>query len=711
MSRIKLDLSQFQHVKSDKDSTTLRHKQGHMLTVSHRPLGPEAKAQLSALSKIAQDAEQPIDKKMAEGGTVDPKPMQLDPKKAKEVSDYEKGTAKPEQNREAPARGVMDALSKLAHPMAQGGEVTNHHLVKAINDLPNNIVSAFKAAEGGKVPQADKKHHYMLPQEDYAKKVHAPENYGDMPPELPPDQQPKKTEEASIKMYADPQEPVSQDDTAPSVQPDMPIISKDLTVEPQQQPLDPEKPVIGPEIGKIGQWLMQPSGTPMADVKPADIAATKADALVDKTKQQEHSAEQVADAAHQQAAVEATPKPNFNTFDPRALAERGLQSELAGEQGKVAATTQMADEQAAQLTQDIAKKQDIQRVHDESFQKLMNERQNFIHDIQQGHIDPNKFWNDHSKVTTGIGMILAGFNPTNNPNAAVNFLEHQMNMNLEAQKANLSSNQNLLSANLAQFHNLQDATDMTRLMQADVVKTQLQQAALKATSPMAKAAALSASGAIDAKYQPLFMQLQIRDMMRNVGSGGAGAQGSTGAMLNGLDMVSPEQAKTYRERYYAPYDVPGGKSIADRPIPNDVRGELAAHDKFDAAAKNLKALLEKNHGKLSTMHPIDSQAAMQQAMILQSLFRENTLRTVYREGEQPLLDKAINGNPMSLVHYFTAIPKLDGLVQSNNTMKNTVLNSYGLRPPKSTQAPQQQPVMGKDGKMYTRQGNYMVPVK
>ena len=54
-------------------------------------------------------------------------------------------------------------------------------------------------------------------------------------------------------------------------------------------------------------------------------------------------------------------------------------------------------------------------------------------------------------------------------------------------------------------------------------------------------------------------------------------------------------------------------------------------------------------------------------------------------GEQPLLDKAIDGKPLDLIHYFSELPKLDGLRQSNSAMKNTTLESYGLKPPQSQQ--------------------------
>lgn len=49
MSKVKLDLSKFSHVKSDKDNATLQHKDGHTLTIAIKALGPESQEQLKAM--------------------------------------------------------------------------------------------------------------------------------------------------------------------------------------------------------------------------------------------------------------------------------------------------------------------------------------------------------------------------------------------------------------------------------------------------------------------------------------------------------------------------------------------------------------------------------------------------------------------------------------------------------------------------------------
>jgi len=76
MSKIALDLRQFKHVKSDKNSTTLRHSDGHMLTMAHKALSPEFQKQLQALGASAKNAQTPLEQDdmkhrgMSNGGKV-----------------------------------------------------------------------------------------------------------------------------------------------------------------------------------------------------------------------------------------------------------------------------------------------------------------------------------------------------------------------------------------------------------------------------------------------------------------------------------------------------------------------------------------------------------------------------------------------------------------------------------------------------------------
>lgn len=195
----------------------------------------------------------------------------------------------------------------------------------------------------------------------------------------------------------------------------------------------------------------------------------------------------------------------FNKEYSRGLAEQkqGLYNESGalGAQGK---------EQAAVLQKQIENQQKIQDNYKANFNQLEEERKNLQYDIQNSHIDPANYWQDHSKLATGIGIILAGFNPTASPNAAIEFLNQNMNRNLQAQRAELGKKENLLSANMKQFGNMRDATDMTRVMQADMVSNMLKQTAAKSASPLAQANALKIAGQLDMQAAPVMSQIAMR---------------------------------------------------------------------------------------------------------------------------------------------------------------------------------------------------------
>ncbi len=490
------------------------------------------------------------------------------------------------------------------------------------------------------------------------------------------------------KMYAEQEEVVSNDDSAPT----------DTS--------------FGQEFGKAWKHANSKDGRPMPSGGPSPqrVETPEPEAKAEEPGQippadpnfnsvtgqtQGQPAPAIPDSANApdanaQNAKQPPPQPTADS-----LAEEGLREGRAGNTQEAQAVGNLGMAQAPLVAQDAIQKQEIMDKFKKNYDILNGERQAHIQDIQNGYIDPNQYWTgdkngdgSHSKIAAGIGMILGGFNPTNRPNAAIDFLKYQMDRNIDAQKTNLAQKNNLLYANLQQFKNMHDAVDMTRLMQADVVKSQLQSEALKAQGPMAKAAALKANAQLDATYQPLFMNMEVRHLMRDIGQGGSQVPGSVGTAIRGLQAWDPAKAKDYQNMYYSPFDKPGGKSIASRPIEPGDRNQILEHDKFNMAAGSLHNLI-KNTGGWARMNPIQRAKANQDALVLQSIFRGNTLGTVYKSSEQPMLEQAVAGEPLALVNYFTANPKLENLMQQNNMMKNTLLDNYDLRPPPNErQAPQ-----------------------
>ncbi len=312
---------------------------------------------------------------------------------------------------------------------------------------------------------------------------------------------------------------------------------------------------------------------------------------------------------------------------------QGIQAEAKAREG-------LAQEQTGILQAAQESQAKLQEQYQQEFDDLNMERQNVIHDIQNGHIDPERFWDNHSKVASAIGIILAGFNPTNSPNAAVNFLKFQMEQNLDAQKKNLGAKENLLSANLRQFGNMKDAMDMTRVMQADVAKSQLEIAAAKATSPLAKAAAMKAAAELEGQYAPLFQKVATQQAISKLMQGTEADPSRIPQILDMMESTDPEKAKALRGRFIP--DVGFAQVEKDATDLKEMRGGMLE------ARSGLEKLLKLTNRPLKSLSTDDrAEASTIQQTLVGALRLPITGPGAMNEGEREMLQKII-ANPTSM---------------------------------------------------------------
>lgn len=629
--KIVLDLKNFKHVSSDKNTTTLQHKKlGHSITLHHPSLAPESQEQLKALAGVgkanmteSQSREaKNAPKKMANGGEAQDKeakapvpnkedrsapakrpPMpklDLQGSHGRSLDDVKKTLMNPQswykdggdvQPQEDPQAMVNMAQNEQAQPsiaemLGQGVGVAGREVGNVIGDNLRTIGSGVQAAaqQAGQFVQGVEKGAGVS-----VKDAVAPEK-------------PKSPEDVQIMPVATPNNPtIMQNQTAPPA----------------------------------------PVTDPLSQTLPQNKAA----------------------------------------LDYQSMLERGYAEEKKGALDAAAAQGQLGRDEAENLKQGLSAQQEMVSSYQQSLDALNQERQAHIEDIHNGHIDPELYWKDHvdrngnkvsghSKVMAAIGMILSGFDPSGRGGeGAAGLIKRLVEQNIDAQKANLNSDNNLLNANLQQFHNMKDAMDMTRLMQADMITNSLKAAASKAATPIAQAKALAAIGQIDKEYAPLTMQMGMRQAMMGLANGGGSPQ-AVEKMLGFMDVAAPEQAKMYRERY-----VPG-VGIAQLPIPQEARKELLNHDKFMRAAQDLREFTV-SHRTIVPGTP-SYNVGVQKALILQTMIREGMLGTVYKESEQPLLDKMIKGNPANLLKEFNTLPQLQELMRSNESQLNSLKQTYGL---------------------------------
>lgn len=374
---------------------------------------------------------------------------------------------------------------------------------------------------------------------------------------------------------------------------------------------------------------------------------------------------------------------------PDALAEatKGYGSNVGGIYEEAKAKGQLGQEETKLLQDQQVRKEALLTKNQQDYAALDQERLDHQQDVQNNLVNPNKYWDDHSKVATGIGLILAGFNPSNKPNAAIEFLQNQMNRSLEAQKANLGAKENLLSATLHQFGNMRDATDMWKVLASDAMATQLQTAAAKAATPMAKAMADQAAGKFRMDASANLMNLKIRQSLIN--SAQSADQSSDDAKEQRLEsvlrVVDPAQAKI-REEHYVP-----GVGFSQREVPQSARENLLAKQQLSSVGQQLYDWTAKHSGSLN---PSDINTGKALAANMQNLYRGAINGGVFKKGEQSFIDSIVDSDPTKFFNNIRVLPKLKAVLDTNQNLLDGLKKSYSLPTTSEQQAknlnPQQQ---------------------
>lgn len=312
---------------------------------------------------------------------------------------------------------------------------------------------------------------------------------------------------------------------------------------------------------------------------------------------------------------------------------------------------------------------------EEATKRFMAERQDTLKeidairkDIETNKVTPEHYWQNHSKLATTIGIILAGFNPTNRPNAAIELMNHNIDRDLQAQQMNLNAKNNLLSASLHKMNNMRDAMDMSRIIMTDVAATKLKLDAAKSADPMIKARALEAAGKLEQGIAPKVMELNMRRALLDEAQKG-GAHGNPEGMIGVLRVANPAMAKEMEGRY-----VPG-VGMATIPVDAKVREELSGRETLQKEVGNLRAWSQKHEGSLS---PADMAYGKALAASVQDAYRRANGQGVFKESEADFVKGIVAADPTAFFNKLRVDPKYKALEDSNESALNGLKKSYGL---------------------------------
>jgi hypothetical protein len=440
-NRLGIDPNKFKFLSSDGKSTTLQHKDGHKLTIAHSVLSSGNREALNALSKVSADDRTPdqaseygkVIKKFDEGGKV---PVPDQPNQG-------------EQDKQAMAKGIAEG-SQQGTP------------IPSTDTIIDRLKNAW--AEGGEIKKQE------------MKSQHGGEGH-------PCPSCNGSGKAKSRKMYADPDQPVSSNDSAPQALTGSPDIGGVQNIAPAMPPMtkkeaDNAKMKDAIEnykdaFSKVHEFLFK---QPNMEKYYPEQADTQQDQ--EQPQQAQPQAAQVPDHASTQPSFDANGNPvappnipDNKTDDLPAIDDGKPDQEIQGHTnpaqishadsplsptGEHVAANQTgvpptgSQQSPAQLAQPTLADHKQAQVND-----LTQHAQNLQNDLDKGHITP-KTYHDlfHNKSTLGkigsiFGLLLsgAGSGLAHQPNMAFQMMNNEIQNDLNAQQSSASNKQNLMRIN------------------------------------------------------------------------------------------------------------------------------------------------------------------------------------------------------------------------------------------------------------------------
>lgn len=726
MSKIKLELKDFEHVKSDDHSTTLKHKKGgHLLKLAHKSLGPEAQEQLKTLAQNYSN--KPILKKMADGGEahlpcLNPNcksegkshpnckcyggmadggkvasycakgmPHQKDCEYYADGTDTD--TASSSSSDDTPRSPDPDEAQKFTQGAQEG-----QSLSEGVSNIKNEIGNLFKA-DGGEIKEMPKNPHSKVKDKQPGNTLDYKEikkDYIEKNKKRPEDKKDVFLAEGGMprKMYADPDEPVSQDDNTP-YSPAVDAMSHlGKVIGHAAAAALGNKAIPGSANKDMNDQITQdqpapqPQQTPSAPQDNGQPMSTPMD--------QQQAAAQGDTPAQQPAASQPDQAPTADNSDansapPADNDQQPDQSESQQDQGQPQSPYQ-------QKMQDYAK-----------------EDQAWAQDMQNGHITPKTYGDlfhynqkDGSERSTlsKIGMLFGlalsggGAGVAHQQSTALQMMNNAISNDLEAQK---QSKQNAFNYYRQNQNN-------------EIEKIRLQQQA-----PLTAAQANSVNVDAEAKSRIMMnraaLDEQVKNVMNlpegpqkeqqkqalglmfnavnnenyNIGARAAAAQ----ALLNqgqgtgepgfqsrqqALQMSGNEALGKFEQDRH----IPGIPGQASRPVTEGDRAQLTAMNVLDSKGKDLLNFINQHSG---TLNPQQRAVAAQKVEEMKNFYNKSIEGGALTEGRLSWYDKQLRHNPTDYVPQMLGnTQKLKEMVNSNDLRKNILLKSYGYQQPQQSQA-------------------------
>jgi hypothetical protein len=195
---------------------------------------------------------------------------------------------------------------------------------------------------------------------------------------------------------------------------------------------------------------------------------------------------------------------------------------------------------------DVQARQDLLTGLQQNQKDFTDHQQKFMQDYMNNHIDPNHYQENmgtSQKVATAVGLLFGGFSQgiSGGSNPAADWLNKQIDRDIDAQRSRMDQQKTLLGANENLFHDQVLVNNATRVNMNDIYDHQIQLAASKLGTPQAQATADAMHSKFALENANLINQNALRATVLH-SAGANGGQGLDAIDLAHAGLMNPEQA-------------------------------------------------------------------------------------------------------------------------------------------------------------------------
>lgn len=389
----------------------------------------------------------------------------------------------------------------------------------------------------------------------------------------------------------------------------------------------------------------------------------------------------------QTSAAPTTSAPMAPSATDSLNVNSAYQSQIGGIKAKEQAEASLATQQAAieqQNQQDQAKAQSDWAA---SSNYMTQQIAGALDDVRNGHIKPNNYLENMQtpqKVATAIGLFLGGWSSayTKQGNPAMDFLNKQIDRDVQSQKDDQNTRLNVYQGYLNQYKNAQVADNMARATQMGIYASKIKEAGDKAGTPLAKANAQMAIGQLQQQMVPLVQNAHLLQQASAFsganGAGGSGTEAQFKTVLNNARRINPEIAKNMTAGY-----VPG-VGYTDKPTNPADLDRLS--NMTELAPLVDKAIADQEQfGKLGTWTPTtNANAASDRNAIQVSL---NKMTGLNRLNDPEYQNYGQQVGKIGGVNMGGTLQTLKNLKAQLDSDRNSAITSIGITPFSQAQQP------------------------